>query len=92
MRSGFDASPVQDFGFLAAGQPPVTQPAFLLAFLTDEFKRLIAPYLNRLSPPEPIFRESPSDLVLLDTYPPSDLIGAGGRPREELRLYRIKAP
>jgi 4-amino-4-deoxy-L-arabinose transferase-like glycosyltransferase len=88
---GFDASPVQNFGFLAAGQPPLTQPAFVTAFLTDEFQKLIAPYSNRLDLIA-IFRESPSDLVLLDSYPPSDLVGGRGRPREDLRLYRVKSP
>jgi hypothetical protein len=90
---GFDASPVQEFGFLAAGQPPLTQPAFVMAFSTDDFQKLIAPYLSRLELIA-LFRESPSDLVLLDSpqYPPSDLAAGGGRPREELRLYRIKSP
>lgn len=90
---GLDAAPVQDFSFLAAGQPPLTQPAFLMALpnSTDEFKRLIAPYAGRLELLV-IFGESPSNLVLLDTYAPSDLTGVGGRPLESLRLYRLNAP
>ena len=58
---------------------------------TEEFNRLVTPYSNRLDL-FALFRESPSDLVLLDKYPPSDLTGPGGRPREELRLYRVKPP
>jgi 4-amino-4-deoxy-L-arabinose transferase-like glycosyltransferase len=88
---GMDASPVADFGFLAAGQPALTQPAFLMAFSTEEFKRLVAPYSNRLGLLV-LYHESPSDLVLLDTYPPSDLTVPGGRPPEELGLYRVKSP
>jgi dolichyl-phosphate-mannose-protein mannosyltransferase len=90
---GIDASPVVNFGFLAAGQPPLTQPAFLMALpnSTEELNRLVAPYSSRLDL-FALFRESPSDLVLLDKYPPSDLTGAGGRPREELRLCRVKPP
>ncbi len=90
---GIDAAPVSDFGFLAAGQVPLTQPAFLLSLpnSTLEFERLVAPYANRLE--SVVFlRESPSDLVLLDKYSPIDLTGIGGKPREELRLYRIKSP
>jgi 4-amino-4-deoxy-L-arabinose transferase-like glycosyltransferase len=90
---GFVASPVQNFGFLAAGQPPLTQPAFVVAFSTDELQKLVAPYSRRLELIA-LFRESPSDLVLLDSpqYPPDELLAGGGRPREELRLYRIKSP
>ena len=90
---GMDAAPVRNLGFLAAGQAPVTQPAFLMGLPNsrDEFKRLIAPYSDRLDVVA-IYDESPSNLVLLDTYPPSDLTGVGGRPLESLRLYRIKAP
>jgi 4-amino-4-deoxy-L-arabinose transferase-like glycosyltransferase len=91
--NGFDVLPVTDLSFLEPGNSPLPQPAFLMAFSTDELKRLVQPHSNRLKV-FGIFREfrgSPSDLVLLDKYPPSDLVGPGGRPGEELRLYRIEA-
>ncbi len=87
---GYLAAPVFDFSFLAPGKRPIDQPAFLMALPNSEaeFQRLIAPYANRLTALV-LYRESPSDLVLLDKYPPSDLVGIGGRPRESMPLYRI---
>ncbi len=73
---GIDASPVSDFTFLAPGQPRMTQPAFLMALPNskEEFERLTAPYATRLGSLA-FLGERPSDLVLLDKYPPSDLVG-----------------
>jgi len=84
-----DASPVADFAFLAPGQPRIPQPAFLMALPNSpaEFERLIGPYANRLKSTA-FLRETPSAIVLLDKYPPSDLVGFGIK-QENLRLYRI---
>lgn len=37
-----------------------------------------------------VFHDTPSDLVLLDKYDPSDLTSPKGRPRDELWLYRVR--
>lgn len=89
---GIDASPVSDFTFLAPGKPRIPQPAFLMALPNskEEFERLIAPYATRLGSLA-FLGERPSDLVLLDKYPPSDLVGPQLR-QEYLRLYRIDPP
>jgi 4-amino-4-deoxy-L-arabinose transferase-like glycosyltransferase len=91
--NGIDASPVADFAFLAPGQPRMTQPAFLMALPNSpaEFDRLIAPYVNRQLESEAFLRETPSAIVLLDKYPPSDLVGFGLK-QEDLRLYRVDPP
>jgi hypothetical protein len=79
-----------DFSFLAPGQKPLPQPAFLLAYQgTADFDKLIEPYKKALSV-EAIFHDTPSDLVLLDTYNPADLApGKPHPPPESLILYRI---
>jgi 4-amino-4-deoxy-L-arabinose transferase-like glycosyltransferase len=84
-----DAAPVSDFTFLAPGQPGITQPAFLMALPNSprEFEGLVAPYANRLQSLA-FLRETPSAIVLLDKYPPSDVVGPGLK-QEDLRLYRI---
>jgi hypothetical protein len=89
---GFAAIPVSDFSFLAPGQAAPTQPAFLMALPNslEELKRLTTPYSDRLFPLD-ILGESPSDLVLLDKYPPGEIVGAAGRPREKVWLYRIRS-
>jgi 4-amino-4-deoxy-L-arabinose transferase-like glycosyltransferase len=89
---GFGAVPVPDFSFLAPGQPSPTQPAFSMALPNsqEELKRLTTPYSDRLFPLD-VLGESPSDLVLLDKYPPGDIVGPAGRPREKLWLYRIRS-
>ncbi len=79
-----------DFSFLRPGQKPLPQPAYLLAYSqTADFDKLIEPYKKALQV-EVIFTDTPSDLVLLDTYPPTDLAPGQPRPREALTLYRIK--
>jgi hypothetical protein len=90
---GIDAAPVADFAFLAPGQPRVIQPAFLMAMPNSlsEFERLIAPYTVRLPEATAIMHGTPSDLVLLDKYAPSDLIIPGLR-YDDLRVYRIDPP
>ncbi|HEV8068534.1 MAG TPA: glycosyltransferase family 39 protein [Planctomycetaceae bacterium] len=88
---GFDPQPPLggDFSFLGPGQKPLPQPAFLLAYEgTADFDKLIAPYTQRLTL-EAVFHDTPSDLVLLDTYSPADLAPGQPRPREVLNLYRI---
>jgi dolichyl-phosphate-mannose-protein mannosyltransferase len=89
---GIDAAPVSDFEFLAPGQPPITQPAFLMALPNSphEFERLAAPFAKRLDS-KAFLRERPSDIVLLDKYPPSEVAGLGLK-QEDLRLYRIDPP
>jgi dolichyl-phosphate-mannose-protein mannosyltransferase len=88
-----DAAPVSNFDFLAPGEPRVIQPSYLMAMPNSlpEFERLIAPYAKRLGPSLAIMHDTPSDLVLLDKYEPSDLIVPGLR-YDDLRLYRIDAP
>jgi hypothetical protein len=89
---GYDPQPPLggDFSFLGAGKKPLPQPAFLLAYEgTADFDKLIAPYLNVLNL-EAVFHDTPSDLVLLDTYSPADLAPDKPRRREALNLYRIK--
>jgi dolichyl-phosphate-mannose-protein mannosyltransferase len=79
-----------DFSFLGPGHKPLPQPAFLLAYAgAADFNKLIEPYKNRLEAVA-IYNETPSDLVLLDTYPPADVAPGKPRPREELVLYQIK--
>ncbi|HXY35826.1 MAG TPA: hypothetical protein VEI07_16450, partial [Planctomycetaceae bacterium] len=79
-----------NFSFLAPGKQPLPQPAFLLAYEgTADFDKLIEPYKQALNL-EAVFHDTPSDLVLLDTYPPADLAPGQPRPREALHLYRIK--
>ena len=89
---GFAVIPVSNFSFLAPRQASPTQPAFLMALPNsqEELKRLTTPYSDRLFSLD-ILGESPSDLVLLDKYPPGDIVGAAGRPREKLWLYRIRS-
>ncbi len=81
-----------DFSFLAPGQKPLPQPAFLLAYEgTADFDKLIEPYKKALSV-EAIFHDTPSDLVLLDTYSPADVApGKPHPPPEALVLYRINS-
>ncbi len=90
---GYDPQPPLggDFSFLAPGQKPLPQPAYLLAYEgTADFDKLIEPYKNALTV-EAIFHDMPSDLVLLDTYSPADLApGKPHPPPESLVLYRIK--
>jgi hypothetical protein len=79
-----------DFSFLAPGKKALPQPAFLLAYEgTADFDKLIEPYRDALKL-EAVFHDTPSDLVLLDTYDPADLAPGKPRPREALDLYRIK--
>jgi hypothetical protein len=79
-----------DFSFLRRGTKPLPQPAFLLAYSgIADFDKLIAPYNDALTL-EAIFHDTPSDLVLLDTYSPADLAPGNPRPREALNLYRIR--
>jgi dolichyl-phosphate-mannose-protein mannosyltransferase len=79
-----------DFSFLSPGAKALPQPAFLLAYEGKaDFDKLIEPYKKSLDLIT-IFRDTPSDLVLLDTYNPSDLAPGQPRPREALDLYRIK--
>jgi len=78
-----------DFSFLAPGKKPLPQPAFLLAYEgTADFDKLVEPYKKFLTL-EAVFHDTPSDLVLLDTYSPEDLAPGKPRPREVLNLYRI---
>ena len=56
----------------------------------EELKRLTTPYSDRLFALD-VLGESPSDLVLLDKYPPGEIVGPAGRPREKLWLYRIRS-
>jgi len=88
---GFEPQPPLggNFSFLAPGQKPLPQPAFLLAYEgTADFDKLIEPYKQSLTL-EAVFHDTPSDLVLLDTYSPADLAPGQPRPREVLNLYRI---
>ncbi|HET6327869.1 MAG TPA: glycosyltransferase family 39 protein [Planctomycetaceae bacterium] len=79
-----------DFSFLGPGQKPLPQPAYLLAYSgTADFDKLIAPYEGKLKL-EAVFHDTPSDLVLLDTYSPADLAPGKPRPPESLNLYRIQ--
>jgi dolichyl-phosphate-mannose-protein mannosyltransferase len=89
---GYDPQPPLggDFSFLAPGQKPLPQPAFLLAYAgTADFDKLIEPYKKALDL-KVVFRETPSDLVLLDTYSPADLAPGKPRPLESLYLFQIK--
>jgi hypothetical protein len=89
---GYDPQPPLggDFSFLAPGQKPLPQPAFLLAYEgTADFNKLIEPYKNALKL-QAVFRDTPSDLVLLDTYSPADLAPGRARPLETLNLFQIK--
>jgi dolichyl-phosphate-mannose-protein mannosyltransferase len=78
-----------DFSFLAPGQKRLPQPAFLLAYHTPEFDSLIAPYKEALDL-KVVYRHTPSDLVLLDTYSPADLTSGHRPPPQEMGLYRIR--
>jgi dolichyl-phosphate-mannose-protein mannosyltransferase len=79
-----------DFAFLGPGHKALTQPAFLLAYQgTADFDKLIAPYANALDLVA-VFHDTPTDLVLLDTYSPAGLAPGKPRPQEALNLYRIK--
>ena len=74
-----------DMNFLASIRPE--QPTFLLTD-TPFFRKGVAPYASRLELVG-TFPYTPSDLVLLDLkqrLEPS----VGGRPHEDLLLYRVK--
>jgi hypothetical protein len=89
---GYDPQPPLggDFEFLGPGKKALPQPAFLLAYQgTADFDRLVAPYLKALKL-EVVFHDTPSDLVLLDTYSPADLAPGKPRPLEALNVYRIR--
>jgi dolichyl-phosphate-mannose-protein mannosyltransferase len=80
-----------NFSFLAPGQKPLPQPAYLLAYSgTADFDKLIAPYEKKALKLEAVFHDTPSDLVLLDTYSPAELALGKPRPTEALNLYRIQ--
>jgi dolichyl-phosphate-mannose-protein mannosyltransferase len=88
---GFEPQPPLggDFSFLGPGQKPLPQPAFLLAYEgTADFDKLVEPYKKFLTL-EAVFHDTPSDLVLLDTYCPEDLAPGKPRSREVLNLYRV---
>jgi hypothetical protein len=79
-----------DFAFLGPGKKPLPQPAYLVAFGgTADFDKLIAPY-NKSLELLVVYHDTPSDLVLLDTYSPADLAPGKARPTESLNVYRIK--
>ena len=88
---GFEPQPPLggDFSFLGPGKKSLPQPAFLLAYEgTADFDKLVEPYKKFLTL-EAVFHDTPSDLVLLDTYSPEDLAPGKPRPRKVLNLYRI---
>jgi len=83
---GYGPLVVGDMNFLASIRPE--QPTFLLAPDTPFFRKGVAPYASRLELVG-TFPYTPSDLVLLDLkqrLEPS----VGGRPHEDLLLYRVK--
>jgi dolichyl-phosphate-mannose-protein mannosyltransferase len=89
---GYDPQPPLggDFAFLGPGQKPLPQPAFLLAYDNiADFNPLIAPYKDKALKLQVIYHDTPSDLVLLDTYSPADLAPGKPRPQQALNLYRI---
>lgn len=83
---GYGPLVVGDMNFLASIRPE--QPTFLLAPDTPFFQKGLAPYASRLELVG-TFQYTPSDLVLLDIKRRFDL-SAGGRPHEDLLLYRVK--
>jgi 4-amino-4-deoxy-L-arabinose transferase-like glycosyltransferase len=86
---GEAASPVVDFSFLRPGGIPFDGATFVMAYEKDDFEELIAPYSDRLERIDS-FEDTASDVVLLDSYDPEAIRPPDERPREQLRLYRVK--
>jgi 4-amino-4-deoxy-L-arabinose transferase-like glycosyltransferase len=79
---GLDATQLRDAAAAVEG------PLFLVTYATQEVAALPASGPVRLEPVAEL-RDSPSDIVLLDSYPPAALADPARRPTETLRLYRV---